>query len=197
MLHSFGWDDGLMILAQIFALGTGVAEGLENKYGLGYHTWEQPKGSKVPYLQAFYASIVGFAVAMCIVKIAILFQYRRVFTVPVMQTITFYGLIFMFCWTVTSTFLTTLVCVPVAKFWDSTIPGRCLPVLTACLGFFTCAISIYRIHTLKHAALAKDPMWDNVDAATWSLDWQSDRDVQTELSVRPSPSDQTAVQTAA
>ncbi|KAJ0126167.1 Cytochrome P450 monooxygenase apf7, partial [Fusarium oxysporum f. sp. albedinis] len=29
------------------------------------------------------------------------------------------------------------------------------------------------------------------------LDWQSDRDVQTELSVRPSPSDQTAVQTAA
>ncbi|KAI8416955.1 hypothetical protein FOFC_03268 [Fusarium oxysporum] len=209
MLHSFGWDDGFMILAQIFALGTGVAEGLENKYGLGYHTWEQPKGSKVPYLQAFYASIVGFAVAMCIVKIAILFQYRRVFTVPVMQTITFYGLIFMFCWTVTSTFLTTLVCVPVAKFWDSTIPGRCLPVLTAwyvlaafnlstdiivfclplpvigglklprrqktmllsvfSLGFFTCAISIYRIHTLKHAALAKDPMWDNVDAATWSF----------------------------
>ncbi|KAG7414995.1 hypothetical protein Forpi1262_v016792 [Fusarium oxysporum f. sp. raphani] len=165
MLHSFGWDDGFMILAQIFALGTGVAEGLENKYGLGYHTWEQPKGSKVPYLQAFYASIVSFTVAMCIVKIAILFQYRRVFTVPVMQTITFYGLIFMFCWTVTSTFLTTLVCVPVAKFWDSTIPGRCLPMLTTC----TCAISIYRIHTLKHAALVKDPMWDNVDAATWSF----------------------------
>jgi hypothetical protein len=32
-----------------------------------------------------------------------------------------------------------------------------------------CAISIYRIQTLHAEAVAKDPAWDNVDAATFSF----------------------------
>jgi hypothetical protein len=32
-----------------------------------------------------------------------------------------------------------------------------------------CAISIYRIQTLHAAAVAKDPTWDNVGAATFSF----------------------------
>ncbi|KAM0347332.1 hypothetical protein ACHAPU_004851 [Fusarium lateritium] len=115
----------------------------------------------------------------------------------------------MFAWTIAIALLNTLVCVPVAKFWDSTLPGRCLDLLTLwyvmagfnlatdigvfliplpvikglnlpmkqkimlfmvfSLGFFTCAISIYRIHTLKTASSTKDPNWDNVDAAVWSF----------------------------
>lgn len=67
---------------------------------------------------------------MCPVKISILLQYRRVFAVRFMQLITFYAVIFMSAWTVTLCFLLTLVCLPVAKFWDSTIPGQCLDSLT-------------------------------------------------------------------
>ncbi|KAG4435113.1 hypothetical protein IFR05_009400 [Cadophora sp. M221] len=37
------------------------------------------------------------------------------------------------------------------------------------LGFFICAISLFRIRFLKVAAKSTDPTWDNVDAATWSL----------------------------
>lgn len=33
----------------------------------------------------------------------------------------------------------------------------------------TCIISIIRIRTLKDAAEAEDPNWDNVDAAYWSF----------------------------
>lgn len=37
------------------------------------------------------------------------------------------------------------------------------------LGVFPCAISIYRIRTLHAAAVAADPTWDNVGAATFSF----------------------------
>ncbi|KAL2138503.1 hypothetical protein VTI28DRAFT_6653 [Corynascus sepedonium] len=37
------------------------------------------------------------------------------------------------------------------------------------LGIFPCAVSIYRITTLRSAAVSKDPTWDNVDAATFSF----------------------------
>ncbi|EGU81611.1 hypothetical protein FOXB_07878 [Fusarium oxysporum f. sp. conglutinans Fo5176] len=174
VLHCFGWDDGFMVTAQVLTFGAAVAIGLENEYGLGYHTWEQPTSAYVPYMKSFYASVVVYNIAMCLVKIGILFQYRRVFALPIIQRITLYGIIFMVAWTVVIAFLNIFICVPVAKFWDSNLPGRCLDALTICLGFFidttsTCVISIYRIRTLKTAASTKDPNRDNVDAAIWSF----------------------------
>ncbi|KAF5024162.1 hypothetical protein F66182_3797 [Fusarium sp. NRRL 66182] len=189
MLRSFGLDDGLMVVAQVLAIGAAVAIGMAK--------------------QAFYASVVVYNIGICIVKIGILFQYRRVFSVRCIQRITFYGLIFMSLWTIAIAFLNILVCVPVAKFWNHSLPGQCLNQLTIwytmagfnlvtdvvifciplpvikglqlpkkqkimllaifSLGFFTCIISIIRIRTLKVAASTKDPNWDNVDAAIWSF----------------------------
>ncbi|KAG7409469.1 Satratoxin biosynthesis SC1 cluster protein 4 [Fusarium oxysporum f. sp. rapae] len=209
VLHSLGWDDRVMAAAQFLAIGSAVAIGLENNYGLGHHTWEQSKENYIAYMKAFYASVIIYNVAMCFVKIGILLQYRRVFTIPILQRLTFYGLVIMVTWTITIVFLNTLICVPVAKFWNSTLPGHCtdrltvwyvmagynlvtditvfcmpLPVIGSLnlprkqkimllgifsIGFCTCAISIYRIRTLKTAASTEDPNWDNVDAAMWSF----------------------------
>ncbi|KAL7755561.1 hypothetical protein ACKLNR_014659 [Fusarium oxysporum f. sp. zingiberi] len=194
---------------KLLAIGSAVAIGLENNYGLGHHTWEQSKENYVAYMKAFYASVLVYNVAMCLVKIGILLQYRRVFAIPILQALTFYGLVIMVAWTITIAFLNALICVPVAKFWNSTMPGHCtdpltvwyvmagfnlvtditvfcmpLPVIGSLniprrqkimllaifsIGFLTCAISIYRIRTLKTAASTKDPNWDNVDAAIWSF----------------------------
>ncbi|EXA29207.1 hypothetical protein FOVG_19266 [Fusarium oxysporum f. sp. pisi HDV247] len=209
VLRSLGWDDRVMAAAQLLAIGSAVAIGLENNYGLGHHTWEQPKEDYVAYMKAFYASVIVYNVAMCLVKIGILLQYRRVFAIPILQALTFYGLVIMVAWTITIAFLNALICVPVAKFWNSTMPGHCtdpltvwyvmagfnlvtditvfcmpLPVIGSLnlprrqkimllaifsIGFLTCAISTYRIRTLKAAASTKDPNWDNVDAAIWSF----------------------------
>ncbi|KAG7407951.1 hypothetical protein Forpi1262_v018078 [Fusarium oxysporum f. sp. raphani] len=165
VLRSLGWDDRVMAAAQLLAIGSAVAIGLENNYGLGHHTWEQPKEDYVAYMKAFYASVIVYNVAMCLVKIGILLQYRRVFAIPILQALTFYGLVIMVAWTITIAFLNALICVPVAKFWNSTMPGHCTDPLTV----WTCAISTYRIRTLKAAASTKDPNWDNVDAAIWSF----------------------------
>ncbi|KAH6869522.1 hypothetical protein B0T10DRAFT_523655 [Thelonectria olida] len=129
LLRTFDFDDGIMVVAQVLAIGAAVAIGIESKYGLGHHTWVQPKEYFVPYMKAFYSSVVVYNVAMCLVKISILLQYRRVFAIRTMQRITLCGVIFMTAWTITIFFLNTLICVPVGKFWDNSIPGRCLDSL--------------------------------------------------------------------
>ena len=81
-------------------------------------------------MQAFYSSIVVYNEAVCLVKISILLQYRRIFAGPIMQRLTMVGLVFISAWAVTLAFLLTLACIPVAKFWDASIEGRCLDNLT-------------------------------------------------------------------
>ncbi|KAF3351352.1 hypothetical protein VD0002_g5242 [Verticillium dahliae] len=130
LLHTFGWDDGVMVAAQILAIAAAVTIGLESKFGLGSHTWVQPEAHLFPYMKAFYSSIIMYNMSMCFVKISILLQYRRIFSLQMMQRITFYAVAFIVAWSITIFFLMTLVCVPVAKFWDHTLPGRCLDSLT-------------------------------------------------------------------
>ncbi|KAF5003104.1 hypothetical protein FDECE_10339 [Fusarium decemcellulare] len=130
VLRTFGFNDGIMLVALMLAIGAAVAIGMETKYGLGHHTWVQPEEDLVPYMKSFYASVVVYNVAICFVKISILLQYRRVFAVKMIQHATFYGVILMTVWTITIFFLNLLVCVPVAKFWNPALPGRCLDYLT-------------------------------------------------------------------
>ncbi|KAJ0382942.1 hypothetical protein COL922a_011499 [Colletotrichum nupharicola] len=80
--------------------------------------------------QSFYSSVVVYNIAICLVKISILFQYRRIFANEIMQKLTMGGLIFMGLWTSTLSILLPLVCYPVAKFWDDSIDGKCLDYLT-------------------------------------------------------------------
>lgn len=83
------------------------------------------------YMQAFFSSIIVYNVGTCILKISILFQYRRIFRVPLMQKLTLVGLIFEGSWAVTLSVLLPLVCTPVAAFWDTSVQGTCLDQLAS------------------------------------------------------------------
>ncbi|KAK3359581.1 hypothetical protein B0T25DRAFT_621071 [Lasiosphaeria hispida] len=208
ILRCFGRDDGVMVAAQILSIGSAAAIGLEAHWGLGRHTWTVKPDNIIPYMKAFYSSIVVYNIAVCFTKISILLQYKRIFTNRIMQRLTKFGLYFLAAWAFTLAFLLTLTCMPVAAFWDSSVKGRCLdsptiwyimagvnlatdfailimpmPAIKSLqlprrqkfmliaifgLGFFPCAISIYRVRTLHTATDTTDPFWDNVDAATWS-----------------------------
>lgn len=65
-------------------------------------------------------------------KISILLQYRRIFNNTMLRKVIVVGLAFLICWGTTLSFLLTMVCMPVAKFWDDTLPGFCLDNLTIC-----------------------------------------------------------------
>ena len=47
-----------------------------------------------------------------------------------MQWITAGGVAFVGAWTIMISFLLTLICMPVAAFWDDSVEGRCLDSLT-------------------------------------------------------------------
>lgn len=98
----------------------------ECAFGLGRHVWLMPADDYVPYMKSFYSSIIIYNVATCVVKMSIMLQYRRIFTVSTMQCITLVGLVFEGVWAFTLSFLLPLVCSPVASFWDTSVPGKCL-----------------------------------------------------------------------
>jgi hypothetical protein len=76
--------------------------------------------------QSFYASIAVYNIAVCLTKISILLQYRRIFSNTKLRKFIIVGLAFLICWGITLTFLLPLVCIPVAAFWDPTVDGFCL-----------------------------------------------------------------------
>lgn len=101
----------------------------ECAFGLGRHVVDMRADHFIPYMKAFYSSIVVYNVAMCVVKMSIMLQYRRIFTVSAMQRVTLAGLIIQGAWALTLSILLPLVCVPVASFWDATVKGTCLDQL--------------------------------------------------------------------
>ncbi|KAK4235415.1 hypothetical protein C8A03DRAFT_36729 [Achaetomium macrosporum] len=126
ILRSFGLDDAIMVPAQILTLASAVAIGLESKYGLGRHIWVMPDSDYIPYMKSFYSSIVVYNVAVCMTKISILLQYKRIFSSTVFRKVILAGLAFLTCWGITLCFLLPMVCMPVAAFWDPNVKGFCL-----------------------------------------------------------------------
>ncbi|KAK0720187.1 hypothetical protein B0H67DRAFT_662214 [Lasiosphaeris hirsuta] len=126
ILRCFGRDDGVMVAAQILSIGSAAAIGLEAHWGLGRHTWMVKPENIIPYMKAFYSSIVVYNIAVCFTKISIMLQYKRIFANRIMQQLTKFGLYFLAAWAFTLAFLLTLTCMPVAAFWDSSVKGRCL-----------------------------------------------------------------------
>lgn len=108
----------------------GLEQLVETHYGLGRHTWLLT-ANYVPYMQSFYASIILFNVGTCVVKMSVLFQYRRIFQVPLMRMLTLGGLLFQGVWAVTLSVLLPLVCTPVSSFWNPNVPGKCLNQLAS------------------------------------------------------------------
>ncbi|KAK8045613.1 hypothetical protein PG993_005637 [Apiospora rasikravindrae] len=129
ILRSFGTDDAVIIGALILTIGSAVAIGLEGKFGLGTHTWVQPLEDFIPYMKSFYVSIILYNVGLCLIKVSILLQYRRIFTQKLTQWMSGGLLTFILAWTVTLSVLLPLVCYPVDKFWEPSLPGSCVDQL--------------------------------------------------------------------
>lgn len=118
----------------------------ETQWGLGRHVWTMSKEHFTPYMkvsktthaadvlptlvltnsQAFYSSIVVYNVAVCLTKISIVLQYRRIFIQTFLRHITLGFLILLSAWGITLSVMLPLVCTPVESFWNRAVPGRCM-----------------------------------------------------------------------
>ncbi|CAI7576473.1 unnamed protein product [Penicillium bialowiezense] len=119
-------NDWMVIIALINSYVFMSLDIIEAVSGMGMHIADIPPHILERQMKAFWLTIPFYNAAVLCAKASILMQYFRVFPTQRMRVVCWimisilgiYG-----TWAVMSAFLN---CIPVAKFWDPSIPGSCL-----------------------------------------------------------------------
>jgi hypothetical protein len=104
------------------------------------------QGRHADLLKWLYASILFYNFGLTFAKLSILMQYRRICASGMVLRVIYFlmGCVILYCfWTVLSAIFN---CVPIAKFWDDSIPGHCIN--KPFLWFFNAGINIAMDFTL-------------------------------------------------
>ncbi|KAH0368355.1 hypothetical protein KCU89_g18665, partial [Aureobasidium melanogenum] len=78
------------------------------------------------FSKAFWASVPVYQASLCLTKISILLQYRRVFVGSGIQRVIVGSIGVIVVYGLWSVFSTAFMCTPVAYFWDRSIGSHCL-----------------------------------------------------------------------
>lgn len=119
LLKTVGPDDWTMLVAQIFAVVAGISTFIEANNGLGRHVETLSESQLQTFLKCLYVDILSYHVGLHVVKISFLLQYRRIFPSTRLRRICLWLLITVSIWTVISTVLLTMSCVPLANLVPS------------------------------------------------------------------------------
>ncbi|KAF9889398.1 hypothetical protein FE257_007299 [Aspergillus nanangensis] len=141
LVKQIGADDWTIIISLIFSWAFFGVFVEEVRYLMGEHFAKIPREDYIKQMTYFWASIPIYQTSLIITKASILLQYKRVFSTPRMRIacwclIGFLGV--YGTWTILSAWLN---CIPVAKFWDTSIKGFCLD--KTALWFSNSAIHIF------------------------------------------------------
>ncbi|KAJ5347277.1 hypothetical protein MYU51_004309 [Penicillium brevicompactum] len=126
LVKQMGADDYVILVSLAFSwIFFGLLVG-EVYHGMGEHYAMIPAAIYKTQMICFWASVPIYQTSLISTKMSILLQYKRVFSTPRMRLacwilIGFLGL--YGTWTIVSAWAN---CVPLAKFWDPTVPGFCL-----------------------------------------------------------------------
>ncbi|KAK2007480.1 hypothetical protein LZ32DRAFT_632299 [Colletotrichum eremochloae] len=117
IVHAWGWDDFFLVLVMIsISVGT-IGACIELK--------DYMKSHSLTHEQIFYICNGTLPISTCFIKVAILLQYLRTFERGTKsRAVTIVVLILTGMWGTAYTFLAWVPCVPVASYWDWTIPSR-------------------------------------------------------------------------
>ncbi|KAJ5292972.1 uncharacterized protein N7443_008925 [Penicillium atrosanguineum] len=125
MVKQMGADDYAIMASLVFSwVFFGLFVG-EVYHDMGQHFKLIPNAVYVAQMTYFWASVPIYQTSLFSTKISMLLQYRRVFSTPRMRLACaiFLGFIVVYgTWSVVSAWAN---CVPLAKFWDPTVPGFC------------------------------------------------------------------------
>ncbi|KAK3643569.1 hypothetical protein LTR56_010079 [Elasticomyces elasticus] len=121
-----GYDDACIVVATVLTIALTVTVCLETKYGNGRHQSTISPEDGVRSLQALYASIIVYNLALFFCKCSILLQYLRIFPQRHFRFACFslLALIIVYAnWTLWSQ---VFFCKPIAAYWDLAGGGKCL-----------------------------------------------------------------------
>ncbi|KAF3762222.1 hypothetical protein M406DRAFT_220062, partial [Cryphonectria parasitica EP155] len=129
IIKKLGWDDYCVILTWVVALADGATISSTVPYGLGRHTATLDQSLLPSYLRNFYFSIVLYNLTLSLIKLTFMIQYYRVLSVHKMKMIIWaLGTVIML-WALSQLLVSIFTCFPLQKFWETDLPGRCMPDL--------------------------------------------------------------------
>ncbi|CAM1506170.1 Fc.00g058110.m01.CDS01 [Cosmosporella sp. VM-42] len=124
LVRNIGVDDAFIVVSALGTLGFLIGALEQIRYGLG-----EPVDLKTlsKTIQATVASVIAYTICHLAVKLSISFQCLRIFESTVVARRIFISLIVFLCIYGTMCLLMTIItCWPVAKYWDDSIPGKCM-----------------------------------------------------------------------
>ncbi|KAF3007494.1 hypothetical protein E8E13_005315 [Curvularia kusanoi] len=134
-------EDYAIALAMVLSIGCMTCQTIQVHNGVGRHiqslTVDQIISSfkvslsvkcnfQADLLQALWASIYFYNVALSLTKISIALQYLRLTTEKPIYRICWVFIWFTAAFCIVALFVGTFQCAPVAKFWNMQIPGKCI-----------------------------------------------------------------------
>ncbi|EMD88857.1 hypothetical protein COCC4DRAFT_137122 [Bipolaris maydis ATCC 48331] len=132
----WGWDDSFVVLAGIASFCGDIIVCIMPGDGLGLHLWTLDAEHLMLYFKHIYSTNAAYCASATLIKLAILFQYLRLFAEAAPSTTTngyrlarrlIWGMI-VICtlWGLTFFLLAVFSCRPIAKNWNMNLPGRCI-----------------------------------------------------------------------
>ncbi|KAJ5189369.1 hypothetical protein N7491_005703 [Penicillium cf. griseofulvum] len=125
LVKQMGADDYVILVSLAFSwIFFGLMVG-EVFHGMGEHYTDIPAPIYKAQMIYFWASVPIYQTSLISTKMSILLQYKRVFSTPRMRLACWLmiGVLGVYgTWTIISAWAN---CVPLAKFWDDTVPGFC------------------------------------------------------------------------
>ncbi|KAJ5647334.1 hypothetical protein N7490_003706 [Penicillium lividum] len=119
-------NDWMIVVALINSYIFMGLDMVEATSGMGMHLKDIPPAILERQMKAFWLTVPFYNAAVLCAKASILMQYFRVFPTRRMRIVCWIMITVLATygtWAVISAFLN---CIPVAKFWDDSIPGFCL-----------------------------------------------------------------------
>ncbi|KKY17657.1 putative integral membrane protein [Diplodia seriata] len=139
---AFGLDDVLVAVAWTITIPLTVSFYIQGKNGMAYSMNEIPLDVYLTGRQWFWASSWMYYLALGLSKLSVTVQFLRIFITPKTLLVSKCTIAFVVSWTIISVCVGAFECVPVARYWDKTIAGKCINgadtfLANACMNILT------------------------------------------------------------
>ncbi|KAK7535210.1 uncharacterized protein J3D65DRAFT_444777 [Phyllosticta citribraziliensis] len=127
VIHIFGYDDMVILLALVFTIVMTYAMNAQAHYGLGEHIEHlQPQNVENIYYW-FYISVIFYNGALGLVKLSMLLQYLTIFSLLSLTRIaTIFGIVFNAAFMIETAIVSIFACWPIDYFWHKNHDGACV-----------------------------------------------------------------------
>ncbi|KAF4780741.1 hypothetical protein HER10_EVM0001734 [Colletotrichum scovillei] len=123
IVRAVGWDDFFLVLVMISISVGSIGTCICMDYGLGDHILYIQYDRFIKFMKIFYVCNGTLPISTSLIKVAILLQYLRIFERGSKSRLLTYIMIYLVAmWGAAFMFLAWVPCIPVAAYWDWSIP---------------------------------------------------------------------------